>query len=92
MSQLTKIDKELLQSVADLHSIPQGSYSIRKNGQKLSSNSSDEIQITSKKNKQVIIHEIPFEVNKAMLVRKIDEIRIDKKIDRMVSRSLWRSV
>lgn len=27
------------------------------------------------------ISEIPFEVNKAMLVRKIDEIRIDKKID-----------
>jgi len=27
------------------------------------------------------VTEIPFEVNKAMLVRKIDEIRIDKKID-----------
>jgi len=27
------------------------------------------------------ISEIPFEVNKAVLVRKIDEIRIDKKID-----------
>ena len=34
------------------------------------------------KNKTVLaISEIPFEVNKAMLVRKIDEIRIDKKID-----------
>ncbi len=29
----------------------------------------------------LIIKEIPFEVNKALLVRKIDEIRIDKKID-----------
>lgn len=29
----------------------------------------------------LIVTEIPFEVNKAMLVRKIDEIRIDKKID-----------
>ncbi len=29
----------------------------------------------------IIISEIPFEVNKAQLVRKIDEIRIDKKID-----------
>ena len=29
----------------------------------------------------LIITEIPFEVNKAQLVRKIDEIRIDKKID-----------
>ena len=34
------------------------------------------------KNKTIIaISEIPFEVNKAQLVRKIDEIRIDKKID-----------
>ena len=30
------------------------------------------------------ITEIPYEVNKAQLVRKIDEIRIDKKIDGMV--------
>ena len=29
----------------------------------------------------LIIKEIPYEVNKANLVRKIDEIRIDKKID-----------
>ena len=34
------------------------------------------------KNKvQLIIDEIPYEVNKAALVRKIDEIRIDKKLD-----------
>lgn len=32
----------------------------------------------------LIITEIPFEVNKAQLVRKIDEIRIDKKIDGIV--------
>lgn len=30
---------------------------------------------------QIVISEIPFEVNKALLVRKINEIRIDKKID-----------
>ncbi len=30
---------------------------------------------------QIIINEIPFEVNKANLVNKIDAIRIDKKID-----------
>ncbi|MBE6153123.1 MAG: DNA topoisomerase IV subunit A [Firmicutes bacterium] len=30
---------------------------------------------------QIIVTEIPFEVNKALLVRKIDEIRVDKKID-----------
>ena len=33
---------------------------------------------------QIIIHEIPFEVNKATLVAKINEIRIDKKVDGMV--------
>ena len=32
----------------------------------------------------LIITEIPFEVNKSQLVRKIDEIRIDKKIDGIV--------
>ena len=30
------------------------------------------------------ISEIPYEVNKALLVRKIDEIRIDKKIEGMI--------
>ena len=30
---------------------------------------------------QIIINEIPYEVNKANLVRKMEEIRIDKKID-----------
>ena len=32
----------------------------------------------------IIITEIPFEVNKALLVKKIDDIRIDKKIDGIV--------
>ncbi len=32
----------------------------------------------------LIITEIPFEVNKAQLVKKIDEIRLDKKIDGIV--------
>ena len=30
---------------------------------------------------QIIVTEIPFDVNKAMLVQKIDSLRIDKKID-----------
>ncbi len=39
-------------------------------------------QIEKKNGKEsIIIKEIPFEVNKAMLVKKIDDIRIDKKID-----------
>lgn len=33
------------------------------------------------KKKQIIIYEIPFDVNKANLVKKIDEIRINKKIE-----------
>jgi len=40
-------------------------------------------RVSIEKNK-IIIHEIPYEVNKAMLVRRIDEIRIDKKIDGIV--------
>ncbi len=32
----------------------------------------------------MIITEIPFEVNKALLVKKIDEIRLDKKVDGIV--------
>ena len=37
--------------------------------------------VKEKGREQIIINEIPFEVNKAMLVNKIDSIRIDKKID-----------
>ena len=33
---------------------------------------------------QLIIDEIPFEVNKAQLVKRIDEIRLDKKIDGII--------
>jgi len=37
--------------------------------------------VKNKGKEQIIISEIPFEVNKGLLVKKIDEIRIDKKID-----------
>ena len=30
---------------------------------------------------KIVVNEIPFEVNKQLLVKKIDEIRLDKKID-----------
>lgn len=39
---------------------------------------------TNKKQEQMIILEIPFDVNKGLLVKKIDEIRLDKKIDGIV--------
>ena len=35
----------------------------------------------SKNNRQIIISEIPYDVNKSALVKKIDEIRIDKKVE-----------
>ena len=40
-------------------------------------------KIVVEKNK-IIITEIPYEVNKQLLVKKIDEIRIDKKIDGII--------
>ena len=39
--------------------------------------------IKEKGTEKIVIHEIPFEVNKAALVAKINEIRIDKKVDGM---------
>lgn len=43
------------------------------------------IEFTEAKGKnQILVTEIPFEVNKALLIKKIDEIRIDKKIDGIV--------
>lgn len=37
--------------------------------------------IGPKSKRQIIISEIPYEVNKAALVKKIDEIRIEKKVE-----------
>ncbi len=54
MSEIAKIDKELLGQVADLHSVPQGSFNIRKNGESVERNSTKEIQIVSKKDKSGI--------------------------------------
>ncbi len=40
--------------------------------------------VKSKGKEQILISEIPFEVNKQQLVKKIDEIRIDKKIEGII--------
>jgi topoisomerase-4 subunit A len=40
--------------------------------------------VEDKTNLQLVITEIPFEVNKALLVKKIDEIRMDKKLDGII--------
>src|SRR5574344_1685753 len=37
--------------------------------------------VSQKNCNQIVVTEIPFEVNKALMVKKIDDIRLDKKID-----------
>ncbi len=54
MSNMDKIDKDLLSQIADLHNIPEGAYNIRKNGEALSRNSTADIEIVPKKNKSGI--------------------------------------
>ena len=51
---MNNIDKELLKQIADLHSVPQGSYNIRKNGESISRVSTQDMQIISKTNKSGI--------------------------------------
>ena len=51
---LNAIDKKLLNTVADLHDVPQGAYSIRKDGAGLSINSTDNIIVSQKKDRQGI--------------------------------------
>ena len=40
--------------------------------------------VKEKGNTSIVITEIPYEVNKAVMVKKIDDIRIDKKVDGIV--------
>ncbi|HHV61781.1 MAG TPA: SufD family Fe-S cluster assembly protein [Firmicutes bacterium] len=49
--QLNPVDEQLLETIADLHGIPQGAYNIRKNGDLLSRMSSANIEIVSKQDK-----------------------------------------
>ncbi|MBQ9791830.1 MAG: SufD family Fe-S cluster assembly protein [Clostridia bacterium] len=51
---MNKIEKELLEAVADLHKTPTGAYNIRKNGQGVERQSTAEIQIEQKKDKSGI--------------------------------------
>ena len=54
MDNLTKIDKDLLEEIADIHETPIGAYNIRKNGELVSRNSSANIEIVAKSDKQGI--------------------------------------
>ena len=51
---MEKIDQELLEQIADMHSIPQGSYNIRKNGELAGRNSTENIEIVTKTDKSGI--------------------------------------
>lgn len=51
---MDKLDKELLSQIADMHTIPQGSFNIRKNGESLDRKSTKDIEIISKKDKSGI--------------------------------------
>lgn len=48
---MNAVDERILREVAGLHSIPQGAYNIRKNGEKLDRRSTANIEIKSKKDK-----------------------------------------
>ncbi len=49
--ELTKIDKELLATIADLHSVPEGAYNIRKDGKLVGRKVSANIDIITKTDK-----------------------------------------
>jgi len=54
MEELTKVDKDLLKEIAGIHQIPTGAYNIRKDGKLVSRNSSANIEIIGKTDKQGI--------------------------------------
>lgn len=47
-------DKKLLEQIAELHGVPNGSYNIRKNGESIARNSTADIEIIPKKDKNGI--------------------------------------
>lgn len=46
---MDKLDRELLEKIADLHGIPEGSYNIRKDGKSLARSSDSDIEILPRK-------------------------------------------
>lgn len=54
MIKMNEVDKELLEEIADMHSVPQGSFNIRKNGESIARNSTKDIEIIPKKDKSGI--------------------------------------
>lgn len=54
MEKMDRTDELLLETIADLHGIPEGSFNIRKNGKLLARNSDTDIEIVSKTDKDGI--------------------------------------
>ena len=48
---MDKIEKNLLEQIADLHEVPQGAYNIRANGQMAGRNTTENIDIVTKTDK-----------------------------------------
>lgn len=64
---MDKTDSELLETIAGLHDIPEGSFNIRKNGRLMARNSTADIEIVPKKDKDGIdIIVKPGVVNKSV--------------------------
>lgn len=54
------LDKMLLEQIAELHDIPEGSFNIRKNGESMARNSTSDIEIIPKTDKSgidIVVHE-----------------------------------
>lgn len=51
MAELNRIDRAILETVADLHAVPEGAYNIRKNGAGVARHSSANIEIVPKTDK-----------------------------------------
>ena len=51
---MDRTDEKLLEEIADLHGVPEGSFNIRKNGKLLARNSDSDIEIVSKTDKDGI--------------------------------------
>ena len=51
---MERLDEELLETIADLHGVPEGSFNIRKNGKLLARNTNTDIEIVSKTDKDGI--------------------------------------
>jgi Fe-S cluster assembly scaffold protein SufB len=67
MEKMDRIQEDLLSKVADIHSVPEGAYSLRINGKLHGKNSTENIQIVTKTDKQGIeIHIKPGTKNESV--------------------------